>query len=452
MRLRDTRVLNPNWAANGLYGLVRGVQKQPWKKGDKPQPGYLWAGELAAVLEAGMGDMNKERGASMEDYPAEKDGVAVHDFLLALMVDRELGFQAGEHEKLPLFLLPGLLTLDEPEPKDFDVAAHIDEAEVKFRYLYELLPAGVMSRFIVRTHALSEGSHRWQRGVVLNWGDAKGLIMAERRRNPRVDVYIRGGTAMERQQLAGVVRSNMDSIHAGLPEGLKGKEQLELNVPGEQYEDFTKLRQLEEANKPVQVVTSAGPRDVPVTPQMEQVQPASAREDNAPLLKVFVSYAHKDYKLWDALKTHLDILKNEGLIQWWFDGQLRPGSDWSQGIRQELEQADVVILMLSNAFFASDYIRGVEMNYIQGAEVKNARQRQQTGKAEIMPVLLEPTAAYDNHAWLKSLQTVPCVNGRLRAISSFTPRANGFNEVQKALRWIIHEVAEQRREWQLDQR
>lgn len=431
-RLRDTRVLNPNWAANGLYGLVRGVHRKPFQN----KPGQLWQGEFPAVLEEGMKGMSKERSATIEDYPEERDGVRVHDFLLELMQDRELGFLADEYEKKPLYLLPGLLTLDEPEPKEYDVAAHIEWAEVRFRYLYELLPAGVMSRFIVRTHPLSDEYFRWQRGVVLGWGDSRALVMAERRRNPRVDVYIRGGTANEMQALAGVVRANMEEIHRGLPDGLRGREELDLTLPGELYENVEKLEKLEAQNLRLQVLTPTGAQNLAVTPELEQVQPAKARRKGAPQLKVFVSYSHVNYKVWDSLKPHLDVLKNEKLISWWFDGKIRPGSEWDDAIRKEMKEADIVVLLLSTAFFASKYIKGVEL--------KEARRRQVSGKAEILPVLLEPSEAFAQQKWLSLLQTVPNVNGRLRPISSFVPKVNGLNLFQKALRGMIAVVVARR--------
>ena len=428
-RLRDTRVLNPNWVANGLYGLVRGVHRKPYQN----KPGQLWAGEFPAVLEEGMKGMNQERGATFADYPEKRDEVPVHEFLLELMQERELAFPAREENGRILYLLPGLLTLDEPEVKDYDIAAHIEGAQVRFRYLYELLPAGVMSRFIVRTHTLSEEYFRWQRGTVLGWGNARALVMAERRRNPRVDVFIIGGTPAERQELAGVVRSNMQVIHAGLPEGLGGKEELDLTLPGEQYESVEKLVRLEKQNLPVQVVTARGAQEVPVTPELEQVQPADARKDHAPELKVFVSYSHADFKLWEHFKAYLDILKNDGLVRWWYDGKIRRGSDWDDSIRQQLQDADVVILLMSKDFFASGYINGVEL--------KEAHRRHQLGKTEILPVLLSPSAAFASHPWLKKLQAVPSVNGQLRPLTSFTPKVNGWHLVDVALRKLIAEIA-----------
>lgn len=428
-RLRDTRVLNPNWVANGLYGLVRGVHRKPYQG----RQGYLWAGEFPEVLKEGMEGMNRERGATFEDYPEEREGVRVHDFLLELMQDRELAFLAREENGQPLYLLPGLLTLDEPEVKDYDIAAHIENAQVRFRYLYELLPAGVMSRFIVRTHTLSEDHFRWQRGTVLGWGDARALVMAERRRNPRVDVIITGGTPEERRELAGVIRSNMEVIHHGLPEGLAGKEEVNLTLPGVHYESVEKLMRLEWQNLPVQVMTNEGAHDVEVTPELNQLQPAEARKDSQPDLKIFVSYSHADYRLWDRFKPYLDILKNDGFVRWWYDGKIREGSDWDDSIRRELKEADLVILLMSTPFFASKYINGVEL--------KEAQRRREHGIAEILPVLLSPCESFLNHPWLKKLQTVPNVNGQLRPLSSFNPAVNGWHLVDVALRRMIKEIA-----------
>ena len=429
VRLRDTRVLNPNWVANGLYGLLRGVNALPYQK-----QGQLWAGNLPEVLAAGMKDMNQDRGATINHYPVERDGVKVHEFLLELLVDRELGFQAGEVDGKALYLLPGLLPTDEPSKEEYDITAHLAGAQVRIRYTYDILTAGVMSRLIVRTHALSEAYFRWQRGVVLGWGEARALVMEERLRNPRIDVSLIGGTAAERQALAGVIRSNLEEIHKNLPEGLRGTEELDLRTPGEQYEPVENLIQLEKERKPVQVVTKGQPTvELPVTPELEQIQPAAARTDAAARLKVFVSYSHVDYKQWELLRPHLDILKNEGEVEWWFDGKLRAGISWDETIRRELEAADIVIFLITNDFYAS--------GYIQGVEVKEARKQREAGKTEIVPVLLAPCEAFRSDQWMKSLQAAPVVEGQLRDIISFRPHKTGWDAVQKELRKVIKEVA-----------
>jgi len=229
------------------------------------------------------------------------------------------------------------------------------------------------------------------------------------------------------------VRSNMNVIHANLPEGLGGKEELDLTLPGEQYESVAKLVRLEEQNLPVQVVTARGAIEMPVTPELEQVQPADARKKDAPQLKVFVSYSHADFKVWEQFRDYLNILKNHGLVRWWYDGKIRGGNDWDDSIRRELLDADVVILLMSTPFFASPYINGVEL--------KEAQRRHQLGKTEILPVLLSPSADFASHAWLKKLQAVPSVNGQLRPLTSFTPKVNGWHLVDLELRKLIAEIA-----------
>ena len=145
------------------------------------------------VLRKGFEVLGAERG-SVEAYLADK----VPEFLMALLLDREIGFLATGSGGREVYLLPGQLPTDEPEVREYDVRAHMDEAQVRFRYSYDFLPAGVMSRFIVRTHPLSDEHFRWQRGTVLAWGGARALVLADRRRNPRMEVYLVGGTEAER--------------------------------------------------------------------------------------------------------------------------------------------------------------------------------------------------------------------------------------------------------------
>lgn len=425
-RLRDTRVLNPNWAANGLYGLVRGVNQKP----HQGEPGHLWTGNLAEVLAAGMEKMESARGARIVDYPEERNGVKVHEFLLNLMLDRELGFQAGMFQKKPRYLLPGLLAVDEPEPEVFDISELMEAAEVKFRYVYEILPAGVMSRLIVRTHPLSEGEglHRWKRGVTLKWGGATGLAIVESK--PVINVFIRGGTAEERQNLAGIVRMNFKAIHDGLPDGLHGVEELE--VEGK-YQPVADLLDLEKADQAVRFVKDGSPLDVPVTPELERVQPAAARGADPAKLKVFVSYANANYQAWNQFRVHLDVLLNENLVSWWFDGKIRPSEKWDTVIRRKLKEADIIVLLMSNEFFASKYIHGVEL--------EEAKRRHEAGVAVVLPVSVAETPAFGEHPWLGSMQAVPKVGGRLRAVQSFNRHDTGWTKVQVALRKTIADVA-----------
>ena len=106
-------------------------------------------------------------------------------------------------------------------------------------------------------------------------------------------------------------------------------------------------------------------------------------------------------------------------------------------IRKEMQDADIVVLLLSNAFFASRYIKGVEL--------KEALKRRTAGEVEIIPVLLEDTGGFSAHKWLKDLQAVPVERGKLKPMTGFNPSVNGWNHVQKALRETIAQIVADRR-------
>ena len=49
-------------------------------------------------------------------------------------------------------------------------------------------------------------------------------------------------------------------------------------------------------------------------------------------LKIFISYAHEDEELKNALLKHLAILRRQKKIETWDDHQIEIGSDWRGAI------------------------------------------------------------------------------------------------------------------------
>lgn len=77
--------------------------------------------------------------------------------------------------------------------------------------------------------------------------------------------------------------------------------------------------------------------------------------------KVFVSYAHADSEHRITLQKYLINLQREHLIEIWHDGLINPGDDWDEKIITSIEEADIVILLVSQNFIASSYIYNTEM-------------------------------------------------------------------------------------------
>jgi TIR domain len=98
------------------------------------------------------------------------------------------------------------------------------------------------------------------------------------------------------------------------------------------------------------------------------------------LIKVFVSYSHKDEDLRDALERHLALLKNEGIISVWYDRKILAGQEFGPAIDANLSDAQIVLLLVSADFLASSYCWGVE--------VKLAMRLHESNAAKVVPVIL----------------------------------------------------------------
>lgn len=121
-----------------------------------------------------------------------------------------------------------------------------------------------------------------------------------------------------------------------------------------------------------------------------------------PQKKLFISYASKDSAFMKRLVTHLIPLQKSGVIKVWFDRLMEAGDDWNEAIRYELDQADVVLFLVSPDFLASNYIMDVELP----EAVKRADQKQ----IRLFPFLVRPCLWSKNEALTKymlPLKTLP---------------------------------------------
>lgn len=147
-------------------------------------------------------------------------------------------------------------------------------------------------------------------------------------------------------------------------------------------------------------------------------------EKHRPGVKLFVSYSHRDQKLLDELVKHLSILQRQGVIERWDDRMISPGEDWKERISAHLEEADVILLLLSSNYMASEYIFSEEMTRIL--------ERHKAGQSKVIPIILRPT--FWEVAPFSSFQALPS-NGV--PITAWTNRdeawVNVAQGIQKAL-------------------
>jgi internalin A len=141
----------------GVYSVIRSASVVD-------NDGQLSAADMKRIL----AEAEEEQVIHSADYPVD-----THGFILELMRAFQLCYASEEEKGKPKrYLVPELLPPFEPAMQE-----PWEKAPVRLRYRYELLPPGLLPRFIVRTHALSEGAPHWRHGVVLRRAgvDSRGV-------------------------------------------------------------------------------------------------------------------------------------------------------------------------------------------------------------------------------------------------------------------------------------
>src|SRR2546421_7560104 len=90
----------------------------------------------------------------------------------------------------------------------------------------------------------------------------------------------------------------------------------------------------------------------------------SEQPENLPKpLSLFCSYAHKDEAYLELLQAHLAPLQRQGIITVRHNREIVPGTEWERAIDERMSTADIILLLISVDFLASDYAYGIEMRH-----------------------------------------------------------------------------------------
>lgn len=144
------------------------------------------------------------------------------------------------------------------------------------------------------------------------------------------------------------------------------------------------------------------------------------------MANLFFSYCHADEALRDRLEKHLSLMKNQGLIQTWHDRGIAAGDVVDSTIDANLEAANIILLLISADFLASTYCFSIEM--------KRALERQRTGTARVIPVILRPCDWHS--APFGKLLAVP-KDGK--AVTSWPDEDEAWADVTKQIRKAVEE-------------
>ena len=145
------------------------------------------------------------------------------------------------------------------------------------------------------------------------------------------------------------------------------------------------------------------------------------------MVTIFFSYSHKDEDLRNELEIHLASLKRQGVVSTWHDRRIAAGEEFAGKISENLESADIILLLVSPYFIASDYCYEVEM--------KRALERHESGEAKVIPVILHPC---DWHGTPFGKLLAAPTDGK--PVSKFPNLHDAFLDITLAIRGVAEKI------------
>ena len=158
----------------------------------------------------------------------------------------------------------------------------------------------------------------------------------------------------------------------------------------------------------------------------------NAGEQDKPALEMYYSYAPQDETLCLELEKHLKPLERDNLVKGWHRGKVPLGTNESQEIENHRDCANVVLLLLSSDYVASDDCY---------AEMQWALERKQADGLLVIPIILRPIEAEDIP--FKTAQLLPT---RGRPVTNWPSPDEAFQDILLGMRRLLEQPVQPQRQ------
>ncbi len=157
--------------------------------------------------------------------------------------------------------------------------------------------------------------------------------------------------------------------------------------------------------------------------------------DPTSAINIFYSYAHEDAELRDKLDKHLAAMQRNNLIVGWHDRDIHAGIEWKKEINEHLDTAQIILLLISSDFIASDYCYSIEM--------KRAMERHERGEACVIPIILRPVDTEGTP--FSKLEMLPT---DMKPVTDWPNQDSAFVNIAQGIRKIVKNFpAKTKEEW-----
>lgn len=143
-------------------------------------------------------------------------------------------------------------------------------------------------------------------------------------------------------------------------------------------------------------------------------------------IDIFISYAQEDERYLKELIKHLHNWERQGIISVWHDRNIDAGTEWLGEIDKYLDIAQIILLLISADFLASDYCNSVE--------VQRAMEKHEAGEAVVIPIILRPVYWQDTP--FAELQALPR-NGTAVTSDTWPSLDDALVNVLRGIRAVI---------------
>jgi hypothetical protein len=146
-------------------------------------------------------------------------------------------------------------------------------------------------------------------------------------------------------------------------------------------------------------------------------------------VNVFFCYAPQDEELRNELEKHLALLEREGYVKGWSAGMIGAGDDARREIERQIDRADLILLLVSADFLASDQLYEVELR----------RALTRAERSTVVGILVRPCDW--EHGEIGPVVKYPVTEKRqVLAVTAWDDRDAAFTSVAQGLRVEIKKL------------
>jgi internalin A len=389
--LQNTVFLDPNWITYAIYDVLSDTFVID-KNGEFDQNKLYqhWLSKLCT-------DRHKQ------SYTRAECG-----YLLNLMLKDKFDISYQLPHKPGFFVVPMKL----PDKRaEYDLSAN---EKLHFRFQYNFMPEGLMSRLIVRLHENIFEGKVWLTGALFTDNDCIAEVLQQETTKEGlkyIGIKVFGKIAEKRRAFLHTIRSQIEYIHRNTFPYINYNEMVVCNCSVCEKSDNPNFYDLDDIKSHLDaqektIFCKIGKQRIAIQNLLFEVynndgisKDEKTNRNEISANKIFISYSSDDRKLFQIFEERLNKFLKSANCHYdiaWSDKLIPTGGDWNNVIQTALQKSKIGILLVSPMFLGSKNCMD---------EFEQMYERRKTEGFTIIPVLLRKSNFQSNDK-LKNIQFV----------------------------------------------